>query len=705
MGGDTVSSATYVSGNSLTIEPDTSLGYSTNYTVTIPAGSVKDGADNALASTYNFSFTTGDAPDTTAPVISNTNPANGASNVEINKTITVVFNELVLQGTNFSDISVTSSLGTVYYSADISESTLTIVPTSNLDYYTTYNVIIPASAVKDAAGNQLTSQYSFSFTTEAAPDITPPNYAATYPKVINVGDNSFDLLAQTNENGKAYYVLLDDGAPAPTSAEVRAGTASGGGAALQSGYIVTTANTEATATISGLAASTNYDIYIVAEDTVPNLQGAPVKMDVNTTDTIPPAVISTDPSNLATGVAIDKVITVTFSEYIQPGSAYDVVSVRDDAFNPVDFIKAVSDNTLTFYPASSLSYSTRYTVNVPALAITDTSNNALPDDFSFSFTTEDREYPVVISTDPANSEIGVPPDKKISVVFSVYIQPGSAFDSISVKDAANVPVNIAKAISGDTLGITPDTLNNDTLYTVTIPAHSVTDYIYSDLQEDYIFSFATKDTISPAIVNTDPANKDAGVPAVKTVTVTLSENVLAGDSYNNITFTDKKDNPVTFTKNVSGNILTIDPVDSLDEITDYKVTIPAGVVKDLAGNLLEGDKTFRFTTWDKTPPAVESSEPENDAIDVHVHKTVTVTFNEEIQESSAFIGITLKDDQGNPVTVTNLIRKNKLVIIPDTRLDYDTRYIVTVPVQAVKDLADNELAGEFTLSFITKAGK
>jgi len=93
--------------------------------------------------------------------------------------------------------------------------------------------------------------------------------------------------------------LLDDGAPAPTSAEVRAGTASGGGAALQSGSINLTANTESTATISGLEASTNYDTYVVAENTVPNLQETPTLMEVNTTflDTIPPMVTSTDPSD------------------------------------------------------------------------------------------------------------------------------------------------------------------------------------------------------------------------------------------------------------------------------------------------------------------------------------------------------------------------------------------------------------------------
>lgn len=415
------------------------------------------------------------------------------------------------------------------------------------------------------------------------------------------------------------------------------------------------------------------------------------------------SVVSTIPADNATGVPVDQDISVTFSVYIQPGSAYDSISVTDAAYNPVDFIKAVSGDTLTIYPAANMNYGARYTVTVPAHSVTDTVYNDLQNDYSFSFTTEERKYPAVISTDPADNDTGVPVDQDISVIFSVYIQPGSAYDSISLKNAKNKSVTITKTISGDTLTINPKAnLKYDTLYMVTIPAHAVTNGGYIDLPADYSFSFTTKDKRSPSVKTTDPANKAAGVPVDKTLTVTFSENVLQGKTYNNISLTDTAENPVAFTKNLSGAALTIDPVADLAEETTYIVNIPAGAVKDTSGNNLARGKTFRFTTWDKTPPAVTDSKPDDNTAGVPVHKTVIITFNEKIQEGAAYGSITLQDARGIPVAVTTIIRKNKLVIIPGARLEYNTRYTVTVPARAVKDMADNDLASDFALSFTTR---
>ncbi|MHB1042659.1 MAG: Ig-like domain-containing protein [Eubacteriales bacterium] len=415
------------------------------------------------------------------------------------------------------------------------------------------------------------------------------------------------------------------------------------------------------------------------------------------------SVKSTIPADNDTGVPVGQDISVTFRVYVQPGSAYGSISVTDAAYNPVGFVKAVNDDTLTLYLTSSLEYSTRYIVTIHARAVTDTVNNDLPEDYSFSFTTEDREFPVVISTDPADNETGVLPDQKISVTFSVYVQPGSAYDSISVRDAVYKPVKFTKAISGDTLTITPKgKLKYHTRYTVTIPARAVTDDVNSDLPADYSFSFTTKGRKSLSVTATDPANKAAGVPVDKTVAVTFSENVLEGENFDNISLGDCAGNPAAFNKNISGSVLFLDPVEDLAGETTYKVNIPAGAVKDASGNILKQEKTFRFTTWDKTPPTVDSSHPDNYATGVQVHKIITVTFSEEIQEGAAYGSITLKDARGNPVDATNIIRKNKLVIIPGTSLDYNTRYTVTVPAHAVKDMAGNGLAGDFTLSFTTR---
>ncbi len=103
-------------------------------------------------------------------------------------------------------------------------------------------------------------------------DVTAPNWTATYPKVSTVTSTSFNALAQTDENGIAYFLVLADGATAPTAATVKStGTA-----------IALTANTEGSSAVTGLIPATSYDVYFVAQDAIPNLQTSPVKVDVTT---------------------------------------------------------------------------------------------------------------------------------------------------------------------------------------------------------------------------------------------------------------------------------------------------------------------------------------------------------------------------------------------------------------------------------------
>jgi|GEM_PF-901066 len=113
-------------------------------------------------------------------------------------------------------------------------------------------------------------------------DETPPSFATGYPKVDNVNKNSVDLLVQTDENGTAYYVVLADGANAPSAAQIKAGQNADGQAVLLKGSIPLTAGSAARTTINGLTAATRYDIYVVVADAVSNLQPAAIKLDITT---------------------------------------------------------------------------------------------------------------------------------------------------------------------------------------------------------------------------------------------------------------------------------------------------------------------------------------------------------------------------------------------------------------------------------------
>lgn len=133
-------------------------------------------------------------------------------------------------------------------------------------------------------------------------DTTAPTFATDYPKADNITATGFDLKIQTNEDGKAYFVVLNAGATAPSADQVKAGQDSSGQAVGDNlkGTVNLTANTEATQAVAGLNAETEYDVYVVAEDNVPNLIAAPVKVDVKTAapDTTAPVLSDNSASDI-----------------------------------------------------------------------------------------------------------------------------------------------------------------------------------------------------------------------------------------------------------------------------------------------------------------------------------------------------------------------------------------------------------------------
>jgi large repetitive protein len=126
-----------------------------------------------------------------------------------------------------------------------------------------------------------------SFTTGTAqdPDTTPPVFQNGTPSVSGTAFTQTTLTVRLDEIGTAFYVVVADGAGAPSSAQVVAGQNSSGTAALFSGSInATTAAQDFTTNITGLTMGTAYDLYVVARDDEgsPNLQASPTLVDFST---------------------------------------------------------------------------------------------------------------------------------------------------------------------------------------------------------------------------------------------------------------------------------------------------------------------------------------------------------------------------------------------------------------------------------------
>ena len=176
----------------------------------------------------------------------------------------------------------------------------TLISASSSDLTTgAFTILCPESITVDMVevrtlSNTIVASLTGSYTTTtslgdielvAAADVNPPVFTSGYPAVANIDATQADLEVSMNEAGKAYYVVVPDGAAAPTVEEVVAGYGNGYIMPVASGTIdVTTGGGTYSATITGLADKTNYDIYVVAEDDedTPNRQTETVKVDLYT---------------------------------------------------------------------------------------------------------------------------------------------------------------------------------------------------------------------------------------------------------------------------------------------------------------------------------------------------------------------------------------------------------------------------------------
>jgi methionine-rich copper-binding protein CopC len=106
-------------------------------------------------------------------------------------------------------------------------------------------------------------------------------------------------------------------------------------------------------------------------------------------------------------------------------------------------------------------------------------------------------------------------------------------------------------------------------------------------------------------------------------------------------------------------------------------------------------------TIDKAAPAHSSTAPANSSTNIALDEKIVVTFSENIEKSSAFSSIALKDAAGQAVAATASVVGKSIEIVPAANLNYGTSYTVTIPAAAVKDLAGNNFAGSVNSTFKT----
>jgi hypothetical protein len=491
------------SGKTASFIPTISLLPNTTYTATVTSG-VKDVAGNAMISDFVWSFTTGAGPDVIIPAVTSTDPLNAATGVPYNKKISATFSEAMDSSSVVSSFTIANAtLGGISVTGSVSYSGTTAVfsPLFNLSPNTTYTATITTGA-KDLAGNSIAGNYVWSFTTGVAADAIAPVVISTVPA------NGATGVAFNTKVSATFSEVMDPSSINATTFTLKQGATIIAGTVTYSGT---------TATFSpnvNLAANTLYTATITtgAKDLAGNTLAANYVWSFTTgaiSDIIAPTVTSTDPANAATGVALDKKISATFSEPMDPLTINTLTFTLRQGTTPVAGTVSYSGTTAVFTPSISLTGNTTYIATISTGA-KDLAGNALANNYVWSFTTMQA---IILVPPPALGSISMfgafggnagITNQGINTV----INNGS----IGTTAASTLITGFHDGTTGDVYTETGDNKGNVTGRIYTAPPAPGTATSFAIAQQAFLDATSAYNSISPASKpgGTDPGAGELG---------------------------------------------------------------------------------------------------------------------------------------------------------------------------------------------------
>ncbi len=352
-----------------------------------------------------------------------------------------------------------------------------------------------------------------------------------------------------------------------------------------------------------LALATTYTCTVKAS--VKDLNGNFLQVDYrwafSTGPVVAPIVTLTDPLNNATNVAMDKVITATFSIPMDASTITTSTILVKAGNTTVPGTVTYDGSLVTFTPSANLLPNTLYTVTITTGAL-NADGTALQADYVWTFTTSGVP-PTIVSTDPVNNATDILTNKIVRANFSVAMNPLTiTTTTFTVKQGTTVVAGTV-TYSGLRASFTPAIpFDVNKVYTATITTGAL-NAAGTAILNDYVWSFTTIAVLTPAVTLTDPLNNATNVALSKKVTATFNM-PMDPLTLTTTTFTLKEGaNTVLGTVTYLGSTATFTPTVDLLTGTTYTATITTGA-KNPAAVAIVSNYVWNFSTGATviTPP-------------------------------------------------------------------------------------------------------
>jgi large repetitive protein len=511
-------------GTLMTLVPNALLQPTTQYTVTV-AG-VVDAAGNPIAGSAARTFTTGPSIDLTAPQVISMTPIYN-STVGTNPLVKVVFNKPInpISATNFAmyqySINRYVNALSLVWSADLKSVTFNYPgPLNGNDHYYFY-----LQSYGDLAGNTNNTPTQHFYTSSGVDNtpltvtsVNPPSGAAGVPVNPTISIRLSKPAAPTSVSNSSVTVSGVAGSTVSLSAD---------GLSLSVGLPgLLSANTSYTIQVLGGAFTDNNGNAVTAFSSSFTTSASGLS------DTSHGGVSLTDPSPGSTGVALNKVITVTFSKPFNPNSmlqdSFEVCFTNDCNHRIAGTVAIVDANHLSFTPAVALPPGQTLGVFVyPFTAyMTDLAGNPFDSPYLYNATfstasTADTTPPAVISNGmtPAPGTTGVGPLATVSLTFnkSLDINTVNTSNFALFQGATNLGANVSISADRRTVYLSI-TLPFSATVTATVNTN-VKDYAGNNMASPFSGSFTTEAqplNFNPSVIQVRPGN---GAPVNSKITI------------------------------------------------------------------------------------------------------------------------------------------------------------------------------------------